>query len=705
MNNKRLRVIHRVLALLVLTGMGVFAQTWPMNSPNPAPISGKEQSARTSKTIGNNVVSNANAIGRQRNASTSAILNPRNYSTSAPAKPLSQTVNGYTVTLYPVYADANRIVLTYTVENSQNDVRAVPPFPLSDIMGNLREVPQPRLSDAQGRTFPMLYPSKELDESLGGSVLVFDSAALSVLPETLDLHLALDVAVPKEPNDYKALGIRGPFMFNFLLPVDLARRIAEVHQIAATYGGTITIDKVVVARREARIFWRRADSNKSVAGCGCSSRLEVGAVSSTPSSESGRQVDWEGLIDAALIDEQGEWTISTWYPSWGNAYYPPQPGPVFHFTVPPLGAPPQPTPTPGIPTPIPLPTRSQSDAGPYPLFMQGGAFPAGKPNPVGSPPPLASLPPSPTPTSTLVPPFRPIFPTSLIPLHQTISGYTVALYPIAADTNRITLYYIVNSPRGESLHSFGAQRNDDYTVTGPRLSATGGRELPLIDVGYPQVASGNPPSGAIEATFDANPLKALSPEVKLHLVVDLNVYNSPSFNLPSGASEPATLPSPFALPTHSAKPATPMPGPFTFDFSMPVDLTRRVAEVNQTVDASGWIMTIERVIVTTSETRIIWRYPESDTHILRCSQLLGKLQIGTWTSTLTDLSGVVESWPSNGRCSYRYPQTSLIDKQGDWTLTVDTWISAFGGMASSSSGPWVFHFDLPPIINSTQPEK
>src|SRR5437588_1037119 len=44
------------------------------------------------------------------------------YPTPARVAPLSNTMNGYTVTLYPMYADANLIVFTYTVQSSYQDL-------------------------------------------------------------------------------------------------------------------------------------------------------------------------------------------------------------------------------------------------------------------------------------------------------------------------------------------------------------------------------------------------------------------------------------------------------------------------------------------------------------------------------------------------------------------------------------------------------
>src|SRR5204863_2673932 len=120
-----------------------------------------------------------------------------------------------------------------------------------------------------------------------------------------------------------------------------------------------------------------------------------------------------------------------------------------------------------------------------------------------------------------------------------------------------------------------------------------------------------------------------------------------------------------------------IPGPFIFEFSMPMNPIRRVAELNQNLRAPGGDMTIERVIVTESETHVIRQYAGLDGNISRCGQPIGSLRAGPWSSPPTKADGESDSWRSNGHCTYRHTQTSLLDKHGDWTLTIDTLLNTF----------------------------
>jgi len=101
---------------------------------------------------------------------------------------LSQTVGEITITLERVYAGADRVTVGFTLQGPDN--RRYDPHQLT-------------LTDAEGTVLPFIHGlgvaghSDILDVSLppgeGAYVYAFDASALGGMPETLDLHLVIDV--------------------------------------------------------------------------------------------------------------------------------------------------------------------------------------------------------------------------------------------------------------------------------------------------------------------------------------------------------------------------------------------------------------------------------------------------------------------------------------------------------------------------------
>jgi hypothetical protein len=128
------------------------------------------------------------------------------------------------------------------------------------------------------------------------------------------------------------------------------QRIAEVNQTVTTrYDDSLNIERVIATRQDVRVVWRLdkpqnhgpgpavpAPANELYA-C-CSLKLVVGAKS-VDISRARYYISphRENIVAGSLLDEQGDWLISaSYYSTWtGNMYYPDQPGPQFHFAMPP----------------------------------------------------------------------------------------------------------------------------------------------------------------------------------------------------------------------------------------------------------------------------------------------------------------------------------------------------------------------------------
>lgn len=108
-----------------------------------------------------------------------------------------QTVNGYTVTLRHAYADAN-IVLLETI--------------VRDPAGRLVTSVQPtwQLTDERGVALPQAFDSgtTQVDPGVDGQYASFDAAAIHGTPATLELRLALTIAV-ETPSAMPVAGAAG----------------------------------------------------------------------------------------------------------------------------------------------------------------------------------------------------------------------------------------------------------------------------------------------------------------------------------------------------------------------------------------------------------------------------------------------------------------------------------------------------------------
>jgi hypothetical protein len=150
---------------------------------------------------------------------------------------LSQTVNGYTVTLVWAYADGNRAVVFYSFDKPE-DSRGWNILPEID-----------SLTTHDGKELPWLGASirGELDK-VEGIVESFDTTELAGTPSTLDLRLTVTLAARKpisqtpeaDPvEESRPEPVAGPFTFEFSVPFTPAQ-VVEVNQSVETSSAIIT---------------------------------------------------------------------------------------------------------------------------------------------------------------------------------------------------------------------------------------------------------------------------------------------------------------------------------------------------------------------------------------------------------------------------------------------------------------------------------
>jgi len=187
---------------------------------------------------------------------------------------LSQTIEGVTVTLERAYADANRIVVGFTVIGPDDQRYDPHRVTLSDANGTVFPLMSGLGATGQSDLFDLSLPPGE-----GAYVLAFDAAAVEGTPAELDLQLGLEVekltpssdasnsfltsARPpiEKPSDkvveLKPLptpaeeDIVGTFTFAFSVPFN-AGHIIKVRQTVESAGVAMRLEKVVVTPSETR---------------------------------------------------------------------------------------------------------------------------------------------------------------------------------------------------------------------------------------------------------------------------------------------------------------------------------------------------------------------------------------------------------------------------------------------------------------------
>ncbi len=278
-------------------------------------------------------------------------------------------------------------------------------------------------------------------------------------------------------------------------------------------------------------------------------------------------------------------------------------------------------------------------------------------------------------------------------LSQTLDGVTVTLERAYADANEIIIGYTVKGLTDQKLHFSRINLTDEQgTVFSEMAGAgvTGVSDILGVRVQLP------PGEGAYVTAFDASPVKGTPASLRLHLTMHLAKL------VPADQAPPApTIPLP--EPSNSTVVIAPamtlreevVGGPFTFNFSVPF-IPGRVAEVNQTVEAAGVAMRLERVVVTPSEARAILCFdPPGGNKVWTLIAALetghGQEVSGGFVSRLEGVNG-----EDCHRVSYPNPLTS---RSGLWTLTVTELVGTDLSKQPSEdvrlAGPWVFRFRVP----------
>lgn len=236
---------------------------------------------------------------------------------------LVQTSAGFSVTIGRVYADANQIVIGYTISGPPD--RTFVDFGAHDNRGNSLAI----LTDAHGRAIPQL-PSilvAAKDGGASGLLLTYDGAAIAAAPATITLHLTI-VAIraveqvgdlpptgtvrPTSPCDERAIPLRcvmvpGPFTFDFTVPFE-AGRAAELQRPLSGAGAAVTLERVVTTRTTTRVQLQGVGPDAAVELLADGTTYKLQPPGAIPLRWTPESV-WDYLLPASLLDRHGEWTL------------------------------------------------------------------------------------------------------------------------------------------------------------------------------------------------------------------------------------------------------------------------------------------------------------------------------------------------------------------------------------------------------------
>lgn len=237
---------------------------------------------------------------------------------------VSHSFGGATLTVERAYADANRIIVGYTLQ----------------LAGGTTPDPKVAVSlrTSDGTVLPIRGGAGYSDRATSNDVTSFDAANISGTPSEVTVRLEARAQAGPQAGETWGVDLTLPFH---------PGRVAQPNQSLTVNGGTVTLKKVVLTPSELRIY---------LAGVGefFIAHLSTGNVFDGWDSDSGRDSvgpisQWttaEGLSAvsyfAALYQRHGEWTLQVGLAGGVEvqpAYSTPTPMPMggpwtFHFVIP-----------------------------------------------------------------------------------------------------------------------------------------------------------------------------------------------------------------------------------------------------------------------------------------------------------------------------------------------------------------------------------
>ncbi len=279
-------------------------------------------------------------------------------------------------------------------------------------------------------------------------------------------------------------------------------------------------------------------------------------------------------------------------------------------------------------------------------------------------------------------------------LSQRLGGYTMTIERVYADANRVLIAYSIRPPTtGRRLWDMST----NLTVTDGQGTVLPERSL-VGDVGATEPETTL--QGFDTATIIGNPR-----EVRLHLTVPWieameQLHAPPAPGQSSGQTVQAFpgLPPAGAFGSVAVARSVGEPdpwmqivrtfGPISFDVTVPFERGREFLP-RQQVQAGGVTATLERVVISPTETRLYVSGLEPNT-------------FGILSTADGEVRDAASSWRWHDMTVYSF-FTDLIDQHGEWTFAVKPMpplhlppgVTPPPGSTPANGGPWTFHFMAP----------
>lgn len=225
---------------------------------------------------------------------------------------VSQTVDGFTMTVERVYADPHQIVIGYTLQGPDgrafNHIMA-----WAEVDGGGANGPQ--LTDMQGNPFYGGFAAQQpgIQDGVAAGLLTFGGGGIPAGTEELRVQLHVGWLSAYErlgDNHFEMVEIAAPLVFDLTIPVEPGR-VADLNQSVEAGGATATLVRFVTTATGTRVSVQGAGPNADV-------RLTVDGDTYLLRPEEGVAPPlrwepgstWEYVTGTSLEDKQGEWLLS-----------------------------------------------------------------------------------------------------------------------------------------------------------------------------------------------------------------------------------------------------------------------------------------------------------------------------------------------------------------------------------------------------------
>ena len=234
---------------------------------------------------------------------------------------LSQQACGFTMTLERVYADANDIVIGYTIQAPSARV----------FMGGFTPS-STTLTDTRGTLYQAIQGggTSTIDNQTG-NFLLFDTGGIKNLPPMLNLHLHIpsistseriensspsfsscesyapfkqdEVPQGTNANTLRKVTINGPLTFNVRIPFS-SGQVIESNQVVTSDGTTVALKRVVITPLETRFY---------VSGITLAASADLSFQDHTIHASESRLLETGTIIysftDTVLTGQHGTWKL------------------------------------------------------------------------------------------------------------------------------------------------------------------------------------------------------------------------------------------------------------------------------------------------------------------------------------------------------------------------------------------------------------